>query len=121
VYTGVFIRLNGGPGVFISCDGWQEGLTYHKGRLQITRIEVIGDKPKLRKLWLAILTAFSQGAEVHKSAAKETVAAALIVEHTHEQHQRNDCKSPMLACNLSHLRQQQCQHKTVSNTVPSTI
>jgi hypothetical protein len=90
VFTCVFLRLNGGCPVYLSCNSWKEGLFYHCGRLSVECVEVIRGVGQRRKAFVSGLTAFTQGMEVDDSAALVTDAAALITEHTDEQHQRND-------------------------------
>ncbi len=82
--------------MFVSGCSWREGLTYDHGRLRVGRVEIIRGVGKERCQFISVLTAFSQGMEVDESAALITDAAALIAEHTHEQHQRNDGQHVML-------------------------
>lgn len=80
---------------------WTEWLNYHQGRLRIECIEVVGGVAQRRPAFVSVLTAFSQGMEVDESAVLITDACALVAEHTHEQHQRNDGERMILETTCS--------------------
>jgi hypothetical protein len=65
---------------------WKEQLTYHYGRLRVARVELLNSEAPVRKAFVSVMTALTQGVEVDVSAALVTAAAELITEHTDEQH-----------------------------------
>jgi len=90
---------------------WKEQLTYHYGRLRVARVELLNGEAPVRKAFVSVMTALTQGVEVDVSAALVTAAAELITEHTDEQHQRNDGQNLL----------QHCDHIAMSHTMTCRI